>query len=689
MNESANIFKSYCSNQVWQLTTTPQECLTKLVACNTVSSTKEAEDHSTLEMIELLIQHFSKQHMFCIKLEQSKGKFNLLALSLETLKRLFVAQKDDAAYTESSPSKKEAALVHKEDSQDHKENANKSSGLGLLLSGHADTVPFNAQAWHSDPLTLTEKDGKLYGRGSVDMKGFIACAAALSTLTACYADQTRSCSINSEHTANDTSIQSAHTDEGTSHQSLHAATITPHKLMEQHAISCLITSDEETSMDGAQMMSLLAMKPLSSLGCSMATLIFDWHWAQQQAQSDTTLSTILKTLQAQTEFSPIFTQNTSPVSQSQDAYSYEAACSNQELSIASNTTQNQLFCCNLHNTWLDQAFINRQFDLVIIGEPTQMQAVIAHKGWMARTLKVQGKTAHSSNPAQGCNALNLMHSVMTRLIELSQTLQISPRDERFAVPHVTLNLGRIHGGQAHNTVCDNVELDFDVRPIPLCNNQQIQRLLQKIVDEANQHFMLHDVSSKNNALEQSVIEQASAKQVALENCSVEQATADKTSINTTINDAVFTKVLNEAINDAVVTDAIDEAINDATVTDALTEHKSNPSPVKLPFSLNIPFADIDCFENTDTTSLQLMKQAIVLVQESYPEQANLLDSEFKCVNYCTEASLLQKIGPCVILGPGNIAQAHQENEFIEIEQLNLCMQLLFAITDLAAHASKF
>lgn len=679
MNESANIFKSYCSNQVWQLTTTPQECLTKLVACNTVSSTKEAEDHSTLEMIELLIQHFSKQHMFCIKLEQSKGKFNLLALSLETLKRLFGAQKDAAAYTESSPSNKEAALAHKEDSQYHKEHANKSGGLGLLLSGHADTVPFNTQAWQSDPLTLTEKDGKLYGRGSVDMKGFIACAAALSTLTACYADQTRSCSIKSEHTANDTSIQSAHTVEGTSHQSLHAATITPHKLMEQHAISCLITSDEETSMDGAQMMSLLAMKPLSSLGCSMATLIFDWYWAQQQAQSDTTLSTILKTLQAQTEFSPIFTQNTSPVSQNQDSYSYAAACSKQELSTASNkttacnTTQNQLFCCNLHNTWLDQAFINRQFDLVIIGEPTQMQAVIAHKGWMARTLKVQGKTAHSSNPAQGCNALNLMHSVMTRLIELSQTLQISPRDERFAVPHVTLNLGRIHGGQAHNTVCDNVELDFDVRPIPLCNNQQIQRQLQKIVDEANQHFMLHDVSSKKNALEQSVIEQASTKQVAIEqastnqvaieNCSVEQATADKTSINTTINDAA--------------------------VTDALAEHKNTPSPVNLPFSLNIPFADIDCFENTDTTSLQLMKQAIVLVQESYPEQATLLDSEFKCVNYCTEASLLQKIGPCVILGPGNIAQAHQENEFIEIEQLNLCMQLLFAITDLAAHASKF
>ena len=43
---------------------------------------------------------------------------------------------------------------------------------GLVLSGHTDTVPFDAGGWASDPLKLTERDGRLYGLGSTDMKGF-------------------------------------------------------------------------------------------------------------------------------------------------------------------------------------------------------------------------------------------------------------------------------------------------------------------------------------------------------------------------------------------------------------------------------------------------------------------------------------------------------------------------------------
>ncbi|MBN9428119.1 MAG: acetylornithine deacetylase [Burkholderiales bacterium] len=46
---------------------------------------------------------------------------------------------------------------------------------GLMLSGHSDVVPVTGQQWHSDPFTLTERDGKLHGRGAADMKGFIAC----------------------------------------------------------------------------------------------------------------------------------------------------------------------------------------------------------------------------------------------------------------------------------------------------------------------------------------------------------------------------------------------------------------------------------------------------------------------------------------------------------------------------------
>jgi len=49
---------------------------------------------------------------------------------------------------------------------------------GLVLSGHTDCVPVLGEVWQSDPFTLTERDGKLYARGSADMKGFVAAALA-------------------------------------------------------------------------------------------------------------------------------------------------------------------------------------------------------------------------------------------------------------------------------------------------------------------------------------------------------------------------------------------------------------------------------------------------------------------------------------------------------------------------------
>ena len=50
---------------------------------------------------------------------------------------------------------------------------------GIVLSGHTDVVPVQSQVWESDPFTLVERDGKLYGRGTSDMKSFIAVVLAL------------------------------------------------------------------------------------------------------------------------------------------------------------------------------------------------------------------------------------------------------------------------------------------------------------------------------------------------------------------------------------------------------------------------------------------------------------------------------------------------------------------------------
>ncbi len=50
---------------------------------------------------------------------------------------------------------------------------------GVCLSGHTDVVPTDGQDWHSDPFAVAERGGRLYGRGTCDMKGFVAVALAM------------------------------------------------------------------------------------------------------------------------------------------------------------------------------------------------------------------------------------------------------------------------------------------------------------------------------------------------------------------------------------------------------------------------------------------------------------------------------------------------------------------------------
>ncbi len=55
---------------------------------------------------------------------------------------------------------------------------------GVVLSGHTDVVPVEGQEWRYDPFTLTERDGRYYGRGTADMKGFVAAALRAALIAA-------------------------------------------------------------------------------------------------------------------------------------------------------------------------------------------------------------------------------------------------------------------------------------------------------------------------------------------------------------------------------------------------------------------------------------------------------------------------------------------------------------------------
>lgn len=79
-------------------------------------------------------------------------------------------------------------------------------------------------------------------------------------------------------------------------------------------------------------------------------------------------------------------------------------------------------------------------DCAIIGEPTSLQPIRAHKGHMSNAIRIQGQSGHSSDPARGVNAIELMHDAIGRIMQLRDLLKERYHFEAFTVPYPTLNL---------------------------------------------------------------------------------------------------------------------------------------------------------------------------------------------------------------------------------------------------------
>lgn len=102
----------------------------------------------------------------------------------------------------------------------------------------------------------------------------------------------------------------------------------------------------------------------------------------------------------------------------------------------------------------------------IVGEPTNLRPIRAHKGIVMERITLRGRSGHSSDPSLGTSALEGMHEVISEVLAFRADLARRYRDDVFAVPTPTLNLGRIEGGDAANRICGRCELDFDLRPLP-------------------------------------------------------------------------------------------------------------------------------------------------------------------------------------------------------------------------------
>lgn len=120
----------------------------------------------------------------------------------------------------------------------------------------------------------------------------------------------------------------------------------------------------------------------------------------------------------------------------------------------------------------------------VIGEPTALRPVRMHKGMMMEAIHVIGRSGHSSDPALGNNALEGMQRVMGALLEWRDELQAAHREPLFRVPHPTLNLGHIHGGDNPNRICGRCELHIDLRPTPGLAVDALRREMQQRVADA-------------------------------------------------------------------------------------------------------------------------------------------------------------------------------------------------------------
>lgn len=112
--------------------------------------------------------------------------------------------------------------------------------------------------------------------------------------------------------------------------------------------------------------------------------------------------------------------------------------------------------------------------LAIIGEPTEMRAVYAHKGITVLETGITGHEAHSSQPHQGVSAIMVAAQLIHYLYK--ESLRIEKKGKKFSdmePPFTTIHVGKINGGTAPNILARNCTFTWDIRHIPEDNPEKI------------------------------------------------------------------------------------------------------------------------------------------------------------------------------------------------------------------------
>lgn len=121
-------------------------------------------------------------------------------------------------------------------------------------------------------------------------------------------------------------------------------------------------------------------------------------------------------------------------------------------------------------------------DLCIVGEPSLMQPILAHKGRLAVKVTATGRPGHSSDPARGVNAIQAAAQAIAFVAGEARRLAAEgPFEEGFEPPHTTTHVGTITGGTILNIIPERCEFIMEWRPIPGHDPHRLLAALQDYV----------------------------------------------------------------------------------------------------------------------------------------------------------------------------------------------------------------
>lgn len=124
----------------------------------------------------------------------------------------------------------------------------------------------------------------------------------------------------------------------------------------------------------------------------------------------------------------------------------------------------ELGCLGVKDMLLHLQHLKVEPLLCIVGEPTEMNIALGHKGKAAYRVHCCGEEAHSSRAPLSVNAIYLACDFIAKLRELQQQFKVrGARDDEYDIPYSTVHVGKIEGGKAINIVPQSCQFDFEIR----------------------------------------------------------------------------------------------------------------------------------------------------------------------------------------------------------------------------------